>query len=52
MASFYLSQPQASSPEGALARAEILATLGERAVPAMCLFRVRVGRRGRRRESL
>jgi tetraprenyl-beta-curcumene synthase len=52
MASFYLSQPQASSVEGALAREQILATLGERAVPAMCLFRVRVGRRGQRRESL
>jgi tetraprenyl-beta-curcumene synthase len=52
MASFYLTQPAASSPEGALARAEILATLGERAVPAMCLFRLREGRRGRRRGSL
>jgi tetraprenyl-beta-curcumene synthase len=52
MASFYLTQPAASSPEGAPARAEILATLGERAVPAMCLFRVREGRRGRRRGSL
>jgi len=51
MASFYLSQPQASAPEGAPARAEILATLGERAAPAMCLFRLR-GRRGRRRGSL
>jgi len=52
MASFYLTQPAASSPAGALARAEILATLGERAVPTMCLFRVRARRRGRRRESL
>jgi tetraprenyl-beta-curcumene synthase len=51
MASFYLSQPQASAPDGAPARAEILATLGERAAPAMCLFRLR-GRRGRRRGSL
>jgi tetraprenyl-beta-curcumene synthase len=51
MASFYLSQPQASAPDGAPARAEILATLGEWAAPAMCLFRLR-GRRGRRRGSL
>jgi tetraprenyl-beta-curcumene synthase len=52
MASFYLSQPQASAPDGAPARAEILATLGERAAPAMCLFRLREVRRGRRRGSL
>jgi tetraprenyl-beta-curcumene synthase len=51
MVSFYLSQPQASAPDGAPARAKILATLGERAAPAMCLFRLR-GRRGRRRGSL
>jgi tetraprenyl-beta-curcumene synthase len=52
MASFYLSQPQASAPDGAPARAEILATLGERATLAMWLFRVRAGRRGRRHGSL
>jgi tetraprenyl-beta-curcumene synthase len=51
MASFYLTQPQASAPDGAPARAEILATLGERTAPAMWLFRLR-GRRGRRRGSL
>jgi tetraprenyl-beta-curcumene synthase len=52
MASFYLTQPAASSPEGAPARAEILATLGERAVPTMRLLRARRSRRERRRESL
>jgi tetraprenyl-beta-curcumene synthase len=58
MASFYLSQPAASSPAGAPAKAAILATLGERATLAMWLFRVRAGRyvragrRGRRRGSL
>lgn len=52
MASFYLSRPAASSPAGALARAEILATLGERATLAMWLFRVREGRCGWRRGSL
>jgi tetraprenyl-beta-curcumene synthase len=52
MASFYLTQPAASSPEGALARAEILATLGERAMPTMRLLRVRAGRHRRRRGSL
>jgi tetraprenyl-beta-curcumene synthase len=51
MASFYLSHPQASAPDGAPARAEILAALGEWAAPAMCLFRLR-GRRWRRRGSL
>ena len=52
MASFYLSQPAACTPAGALAKAEILATLGERATLAMWLFRVRGGRRGRRGGSL
>jgi tetraprenyl-beta-curcumene synthase len=51
MVSFYLSQPQASAPDGAPVRAEILATLGERAAPAMCLFRLR-GRREHLRGSL
>ncbi len=46
MASFYLAQPAASSPAGALARAKILATLGERAVPAMWVFRLLQRRRG------
>ena len=49
MASFYLTQPAAYSPAGALVRAEILATLGERAAPATYLFRIR---RRRRRGSL
>ncbi len=48
MASFYLSQPAASSPAGAPARAEILATLGGRATLAMWLFRLRAGLRARR----
>ena len=52
MASFYLSQPVASSPAGAEARVGILAALGERATLAMWLFRVRRGRRGRRGGSL
>jgi tetraprenyl-beta-curcumene synthase len=52
MASFYLAQPGASSPAGALARAEILATLGERATGAMWVFRLLQRRRGRRRGSL
>jgi tetraprenyl-beta-curcumene synthase len=52
MASYYLTQPAASSPEGAPARAEILATLGERAMPTMRMLRARRSRRGRRRESL
>ena len=52
MASFYLSQPQASAPDGAPARAEILATLGERATGAMWVFRLLQRRRGRRRGSL
>jgi tetraprenyl-beta-curcumene synthase len=52
MASFYLSQPAARTPAGAPAKAEILATLGERATLTMWLFRVRRGRRGRRGGSL
>ncbi len=52
MASFYLAQPAASSPAGAPARAEILATLGERVVGAMWVFRLLQRRRGRRRGSL
>jgi tetraprenyl-beta-curcumene synthase len=52
MASFYLSQPAARTPAAAPAKAEILATLGERATVAMWLFRVREGRRGRRGGSL
>jgi tetraprenyl-beta-curcumene synthase len=52
MASFYLSQPAACTPGGAPAKAEILATLGERATLTMWLFRVRRGRRGRRGGSL
>jgi tetraprenyl-beta-curcumene synthase len=52
MASFYLSQPAASTPAGALAKAEILATLGARATLTMWLFRIRKGRRGRRGGSL
>jgi len=47
MASFYLTQPAASSPAGALARAEILAALGARAVPTMWLLRARRWRRAR-----
>ncbi len=52
MASFYLSQPQASAPDGAPARAAILATLGERVAGAMWVFRLLQRRRGRRRGSL
>jgi tetraprenyl-beta-curcumene synthase len=52
MVSFYLSQPAARTPAGAPAKAEILATLGERATLTMWLFRLRGGRRGRRGGSL
>ena len=47
MASFYLTQPAASSPAGALAGAEILAALGARAVPTMWLLRARRWHRAR-----
>jgi tetraprenyl-beta-curcumene synthase len=47
MASFYLTQPAASSPAGALAGAEILAALGARAVPTMWILRARRWRRAR-----
>jgi tetraprenyl-beta-curcumene synthase len=47
MASFYLTQPAASSPAGALASTEILAALGKRAVPTMWILRARRWRRAR-----
>jgi tetraprenyl-beta-curcumene synthase len=47
MASFYLTQPAASSPTGALAGAEILPALGARAIPTMWILRARRWRRVR-----
>ncbi len=41
MASFYLSDPQASSPDARLAREQVLATMGELAGPCMLVMHVR-----------
>jgi tetraprenyl-beta-curcumene synthase len=52
MVSFYLAQPQASSRDATLARAEILTTLGERGALVMPVLRVLRGHRGHRHGSL
>jgi hypothetical protein len=41
MASFYLSDPQASTPYARLAKEQVLATMGEFAVPTMLIMRAR-----------
>ena len=41
MASFYLSDPQASTPDARAAKRQVLATMGELAAPTMLIMRAR-----------